>query len=91
MGTPSITYIDQYNVMCTFTNTVIVPVNGSLEVTINNITNPGCTAPVSGFTLITGDKDKNASIFTDLPTVATSTPGTATGSVSRADGQDGIL
>ena len=64
MGTTSITYIDQYNVFCTFTNTVIVPVGGSLEVTINNITNPGCTAPVSGFTLITGDHDKNASIYT---------------------------
>ena len=49
MGTVTLTYEDQRNVLILFTNAAPVPKGGYLKVTIDSVQNPGCTAPITGF------------------------------------------
>jgi hypothetical protein len=81
MGTVTLSYTDERNVVVFMNNSVVVPAGGYLKVQAGKVKNPACTKAFGGFELITGDKDKNHAIFTDKPTVATTTPGSATGSV----------
>ena len=91
MGAVTLSYVDERNVVVYMNNAAIIPAGGSLKITAGQVRNPSSMAPLPGFELTTGDKDKNHSIFNENKILLTTSPGAATGTVTMTTGQDGIL